>query len=39
MGRTFSARVPHTYLKRVVYYFVIRIPSDLHELYHADLCI
>ena len=36
MGRTFSARVPYTYLKRGVYYFVRRIPSDLHEFYRTD---
>ena len=32
MGRTFSA-VPYTYLKRGVYYFVRRIPSDLQTFY------
>ena len=36
MGRTFSARVPYTYLKRGVYYFVRYNSSDLHEFYHAD---
>ena len=35
MGRTFSA-VPYTYLKRSVYYFVRRIPSDLQTFYRAD---
>ena len=35
MGRTFSA-VPHTYLKRGVYYFVRRIPSDLQTFYRTD---
>ena len=30
MGRTFSA-VPYTYLKRGVYYYVRRIPSDLQK--------
>ena len=36
MGRTFSARVPYTYLERGVYYFVRRIPSDLDKFYHTD---
>ena len=36
MGKTFSARVPYTYLKRDVYYFVRHIPSDLHEFYRTD---
>ena len=35
MGRTFSA-VPYTYLKRGVYYFVRRIPSDLQTFYRTD---
>jgi len=35
MGKTFSA-VPYTYLKRGVYYFVRRIPSDLQTLYRTD---
>ena len=38
MGRTFSA-VPYTYLKRGVYYFVRRIPSDLQPLYRTDRVI
>jgi len=38
MGRTFSA-VPHTYLKRGVYYFVRRIPSDLQTFYRTDRVI
>ena len=38
MGRTFSA-VPYTYLKRGVYYFVRRIPSDLQTFYRADCLI
>ena len=38
MGRTFSA-VPYTYLKRGVYYFVRRIPSDLQRFYRADRVI
>ena len=31
MGRTFTSAVPYTYLKRGVYYFVRRIPSDLQR--------
>jgi len=38
MGRTFSA-VPYTYLKRGVYYFVRRIPSDLQTFYRTDRVI
>ena len=38
MGRTFSA-VPYTYLKRDVYYFVRRIPSDLQTFYRTDRVI
>ena len=38
MGRTFSA-VPYTYLKRGVYYFVRRIPSDLRTFYRTDRVI
>ena len=38
MGRTFSA-VPYTYLKRGVYYFVRRIPSDLQTFYRTDRLI
>ncbi|MDC1466280.1 tyrosine-type recombinase/integrase [Litorivicinus sp.] len=39
MGRTFSSAVPYTYLKRGVYYFVRRIPSDLHGFYRSDRVI
>ena len=35
MGRTFSS-VPYIYLKRGVYYFVRRIPSDLQTFYRTD---
>ena len=35
IGRTFLA-VPHTYLKRCVYYFVRRIPGDLQTFYRTD---
>jgi len=38
MGRTFSA-VPYTYLKRGVYYFVRRIPSDLQRLLQILVCL
>ena len=38
MGRTFAA-VPYTYLKRGVYYFVRRIPSDLQTFYRTDRVI
>jgi len=38
MGRTFSS-VPYTYLKRGVYYFVRRIPSDLQTFYRTDRVI
>ena len=38
MGRAFSA-VPYTYLKRGVYYFVRRIPSDLQTFYRTDRVI
>ena len=39
MGRTFSARVPYTYVKRGVYYLVRLIPSDLREFYRTDRVI
>ena len=35
MGRT-SSSVPHTYLKRGIYYFVRRVPSDLQRFYRVD---
>ena len=38
MGRTFSA-VPYTYLKRGVYYFVRRTPSDLQTFYRTERII
>ena len=35
MGRTYST-VPYTFLKRGVYYFVRRVPTDLKRFYSVD---